>query len=60
MKLGYACASTDDLETQLQIDALKAAECDRVQQERASGAKADRPELMRLSGSARKGDLVIV
>ena len=32
MKLGYACASTDDLETQLQIDALKAAECDRVQQ----------------------------
>ena len=60
MLLGYARVSTDDQETHLQIDALKAAGCERVYQEKASGAKADRPELMRLLDNARKGDVVIV
>ncbi len=60
MKLGYARVSTDDQETYLQIDALKAADCDRIYQEKASGAKTDRPELMRLLDNARKGDVVIV
>ena len=60
MKLGYARVSTDDQETYLQIDALKAAGCDRIYQEKASGAKTDRPELMRLLDTARKGDVVIV
>src|ERR1700680_3981082 len=60
MKIGYARVSTDDQETHLQIDALKQAKCGRVYQEKASGAKADRPELMRLLDNARKGDVVIV
>ena len=60
MLLGYARVSTDDQETHLQIDALKAAGCERIYQEKASGAKADRPELMRLLDNARKGDVVIV
>jgi DNA invertase Pin-like site-specific DNA recombinase len=60
MKLGYARVSTDEQETHLQIDALKAAGCDRIYQEKASGAKADRPELIRLLDTARKGDVVIV
>jgi DNA invertase Pin-like site-specific DNA recombinase len=60
MKLGYARVSTDDQETHLQIDALKAADCDRIYQEKATGSKTDRPELMRLLDNARKGDVVIV
>jgi DNA invertase Pin-like site-specific DNA recombinase len=34
--------------------------CGRIYQEKASGAKADRPELMNLLDNARKGDVVIV
>ena len=60
MLLGYARVSTDEQETHLQIDALKGAGCDRIYEEKASGAKADRPELMRLLDTARAGDVVIV
>ena len=42
------------------MDALKRAKCSRIYQEKASGAKTERPELMRLLDSARKGDVVIV
>jgi DNA invertase Pin-like site-specific DNA recombinase len=42
------------------MDALKHAKCGRIYQEKASGAKTERPELMRLLDSARKGDVVIV
>ena len=55
-----ARVSTDDQETHLQIDALKQVKCGRIYQEKASGAKADRPELMKLLDNARKGDVVIV
>ena len=42
------------------MDALKGAQCARVYQEKASGAKTERPELMKLLDNARKGDVVIV
>jgi DNA invertase Pin-like site-specific DNA recombinase len=57
MKLGYARVSTDAQETHLQMDALKRAKCGRIYQEKASGAKTERPELMRLLDNARKGDV---
>jgi DNA invertase Pin-like site-specific DNA recombinase len=60
MKIGYARVSTDAQETHLQMDALKRAKCGRIYQEKASAAKTERPELMRLLDSARKGDVVIV
>ena len=60
MKIAYARVSTDAQETHLQMDALKRAKCGRVYQEKASGAKAERPELMKLLDNARKGDVVIV
>lgn len=60
MKIGYARVSTDIQETDLQMDALKRAKCVRIYEEKASGAKADRPELMRLLDNARKGDVVVV
>jgi DNA invertase Pin-like site-specific DNA recombinase len=60
VKLGYARVSTDAQETHLQMDALTRAKCSRVYEEKASGAKTDRPELMKLLDNARKGDVVIV
>lgn len=60
MLLGYARVSTDEQETHLQFDALNAAGCERVYQEKASGAKRDRPELMRMLDHARKGDVIVV
>src|SRR5262245_19412847 len=60
MKLGYARVSTDAQETHLQLDSLTRAKCSRIYQEKASGAKAERPELMKLLDHARKGDVVIV
>jgi DNA invertase Pin-like site-specific DNA recombinase len=60
MKIGYARVSTDAQETHLQMDALKRAKCNRIYEEKASGAKAERPELMRLLDNARKGDVIIV
>ena len=60
MKTGYARVSTDAQETHLQMDALERAGCDRIYEEKASGAKANRPEPMRLPDNARKGDVVVV
>ena len=60
MRIGYARVSTDAQETHLQMDALARAKCFRVYEEKASGAKTDRPELMRLLDNAREGDVVIV
>jgi DNA invertase Pin-like site-specific DNA recombinase len=60
MKIGYARVSTDAQETHLQMDALTRAKCSRIYQEKASGAKADRPELTRLLDNARKGDVIVV
>jgi DNA invertase Pin-like site-specific DNA recombinase len=60
MKIGYARVSTDAQETHLQMDALARAKCTRIYQEKASGSKAERPELMKLLDTARRGDVVIV
>jgi len=60
MRIGYARVSTVEQDTKLQTDALKKAKCDRIISEKASGAKTDRPELMRVLDIARKGDVLIV
>ena len=60
IKIGYARVSTDAQETHLQLDALQRAKCSRIYQEKASGATAERPELLRLLDNARQGDVVIV
>jgi DNA invertase Pin-like site-specific DNA recombinase len=44
----------------LQRDALTRAGCERIYEEKASGAKENRPELTKLLDHARKGDVVIV
>lgn len=60
MKIGYARVSRKDQNLNRQIDALTAAGCEKVFQEKVSGAKADRQELQLLLQQLRKGDTVIV
>ena len=60
MTIGYARVSTQDQNLSLQLDALKAQGCNRVFQEKASGAKTDRPELAKLLEHVREGDTVVV
>jgi DNA invertase Pin-like site-specific DNA recombinase len=60
MKIGYARVSTNDQNSQLQLDALNNAGCDRIYEERMSAKTKDRPELNRLLDAIREGDTVVV
>ena len=60
MQIGYARVSTDDQDTAVQVAALKAAGCERIYREKASGGRWDRPELHRLLDQLRKGDVLVV
>ena len=60
MKLGYARVSTQDQNLALQLDALKAAGCLKIFQEKASGSKTERPELSRLLEIIRQGDTLVI
>lgn len=60
MKLGYARVSTQDQNLNLQLDALKIAGCDKVYQEKVSGAAAERPELRKLLEMIREGDTLVI
>ena len=58
--IGYARVSTTDQNLDAQLAQLKAAGSTREYQEKESGAKADRPELMAMLDYARCGDVVMV
>jgi len=60
MLIGYARVSTNDQETATQVAALKAARCDRIYREKASGGRWDRPELHRLLDQLRENDVLVV
>ena len=59
-RIGYARVSTADQDFALQRDALAAADCDHVFEDRASGAKADRPGLAQALSYVRSGDVLVV
>lgn len=60
-KIGYARVSMRDQNPQLQIDALKAAGCERIYEETASGASTKKREQFNLMmKDARQGDIVVV
>ncbi len=58
--LGYARVSTTVQDAALQHDALSAAGCWRTWTDTASGAKADRPQLVEAMASLRPGDTLVV
>lgn len=57
--IGYARVSTDDQEAQLQRDALTAAGCSRIFEDKASGKNLDRPELSAALDYLREGDVLV-
>jgi DNA invertase Pin-like site-specific DNA recombinase len=58
--VGYARVSTLDQDPTMQLDALAAAGCTKVFEDRASGARADRPGLQKALHYVRDGDVLIV
>lgn len=60
MLVGYARVSTQDQKPQLQLDALKAAGCGRIFEEKASGAQRERPGLKNALEFLREGDTLVV
>jgi DNA invertase Pin-like site-specific DNA recombinase len=57
---GYARVSTDGQSLSAQLAELKAAKCEKIFQEKISGARSDRKQLMRLMGVLAKGDVLVV
>jgi len=57
---GYARVSTDGQTLDSQVEALRAAGCDKIFREKVSGARADRPQLWRLLAAISSGDVLIV
>ena len=60
MKIGYARVSTAEQNLDLQRDALKAAGCEKVITDKASGATAARPGLEKVKELLRAGDTLVV
>jgi DNA invertase Pin-like site-specific DNA recombinase len=61
MRIGYARVSTLDQNPKLQLEKLREAGCEKVVVVKASGARADRPELTRLlRDMLREGDTLVI
>ena len=59
-RLGYARVSTYGQTLDAQLEQLRANGCTRIYREKASGAQADRRELLRLLKGLTRGDVVTV
>lgn len=60
MLIGYARVSTDDQNLDLQKDALTQAGCEKILEDRLTGAKAERPGLQTALDYARPGDILVI
>ncbi|STX88351.1 recombinase family protein [Legionella feeleii] len=60
MKFGYARVSKNEQSLDVQIQKLTEAGCEEIFQEKISGAKDDRPQLISLMGKLRRGDTLCV
>ena len=59
-KIGYARVSTDDQRLDLQRDALLAAGCSRIFEDKASGSRTTRPGLDQVLSHLRAGDTLVI
>jgi DNA invertase Pin-like site-specific DNA recombinase len=57
---GYARVSTDGQSLSAQVAELKAAKCQRIFQEKVSGARSDRKQLSRLIAGMDQDDVLVV
>src|ERR1700710_1620133 len=57
---GYARVSTDGQSLSAQLAELKAPKCEKIFQEKMSGARADRKQLVKLMAMLAKGDVLVV
>lgn len=60
MLIGYARVSTTDQNLDIQLKRLNEHGCERIYQEKVSGARRDRPELQRMLDHLRPSDTVVV
>lgn len=60
MLVGYARVSTTDQDLTIQMEALKAAGCDKVFSEKTSGTTAQRAQLQQCLDFVREGDVLLV
>lgn len=58
--IGYVRVSTEDQRLDLQKDALTQAGCQRIFEDKASGARSDRPGLIQALSHLRRGDTLVV
>jgi DNA invertase Pin-like site-specific DNA recombinase len=60
-KIGYARVSSTDQDTRIQVEALRAAGCDVIRQEKASGTTTEgRAELATVLDFLQRGDVLVV
>jgi DNA invertase Pin-like site-specific DNA recombinase len=60
MIVGYARVSTEHQSLEVQLEALKAAGCDKVFAEKRSGTNTNRPQLQAALEFVREGDTLVV
>jgi DNA invertase Pin-like site-specific DNA recombinase len=60
MKIGYARVSTDDQNLAMQLDALRAAGCEKIHEDKASGILHGRRGLTEALESCAAGDVLVV
>jgi DNA invertase Pin-like site-specific DNA recombinase len=60
MLIGYARVSTQDQNLELQLSVLNKIGCEKIYQDKISGAKNNRPGLQQALDELRKGDTLVV
>jgi DNA invertase Pin-like site-specific DNA recombinase len=60
MKFGYARVSSSSQDYAAQVEALKAAKCEKIYSEKKSAKNTDRPEFVCLMKAIKLGDTIVV